>query len=111
MKEDGTIEYRRAIDGLPGKYLVKPDVVLFGEPIQRFSKAIEEVTKRADFMLVLGTSLQVYPFAYLPTYMRRGKYVVVVNKTPVDLRREHTIMIQGDITDVLKQIDWKLRQS
>ncbi len=43
---------------------LRPHVVLFGEPVPKMTQAIKEV-KTADILLIIGTSLQVYPAAGL----------------------------------------------
>ena len=53
---------------------VKPDVVLFGEmlPAEAIAEA-EALAARADLMLCIGSSLEVYPVAGLPSVtMGRG---------------------------------------
>jgi len=62
--------------------VVKPDVVLFGEPVYAMDEAIASVGE-ADLMLVLGSSLSVYPAAWLPEAATCP--VVVVNLGPVEL--------------------------
>jgi NAD-dependent deacetylase len=62
--------------------LIKPDIVFFGEAVQGMDQAADEVLE-ADLMLVLGSSLTVYPVASLPGLARCP--VIVVNKGPVGL--------------------------
>lgn len=62
--------------------VVKPDVVLFGEPVYAMEEAIAAVAG-ADLLLVLGSSLAVYPAAWLPEAAECA--VVVVNRGPVEL--------------------------
>jgi len=62
--------------------LIKPDVVFFGEPVRDLERAMEEVAA-SDLLLVLGSSLTVYPVAWLPE--QAGGDVVVVNQGPVGL--------------------------
>jgi NAD-dependent deacetylase len=62
--------------------VVKPDVVLFGEPVHALDDAIAAVAE-ADLLLVLGSSLSVFPAAWLPEAARCP--VIVVNLGPVDL--------------------------
>lgn len=67
--------------------IVKPDIVFFGEalPADVLEEAQEEAT-RADLMLVLGSSLTVYPAAALPEVtVRCGGRVAVVNASPTYL--------------------------
>jgi len=60
---------------------VKPNITFFGEalPEEAFSQAQEDIYS-SDLLLVLGTSLTVYPAAILPEYaFRNGCKVVIVN--------------------------------
>jgi NAD-dependent deacetylase len=57
-------------------------VVLFGEPVYAMEEAIAAVAG-ADLLLVLGSSLAVYPAAWLPEAAECP--VVVVNRGPVEL--------------------------
>ena len=60
--------------------IVKPDVVLYEEPLDEsvLLAAVEEISK-ADTLIIGGTSLNVYPAAGLIDYFR-GSRIVVVNK-------------------------------
>jgi NAD-dependent deacetylase len=62
--------------------VVKPDVVFFGEMVHGLDEALA-ATASSDLMLVLGSSLTVYPAAWLP--QSAGGDVVVVNRGPVGL--------------------------
>jgi NAD-dependent deacetylase len=69
---------------------LKPAITFFGEslPADALREAIIE-SQKADLMLVLGTSLTVYPAASMPEYTLRcdGKIVIVNNMpTPLDSR-------------------------
>ena len=61
---------------------VRPEVVLYGEPLDEkvVDRAVKEIG-RADLLLVMGTSLAVYPAAGLLEYFR-GRALVLINKTP-----------------------------
>jgi len=61
-----------------GTYL-KPDVVLFGEPVRTMDE-IQELVKKCDAMLVIGTSGEVYPAAAFPRQVRkRGGLILEFN--------------------------------
>lgn len=62
--------------------IVKPDVVFFGEAVRRFDEAVALV-EECDLLLVLGSSLTVYPAALLPRMA--GAMTVVVNRGAVRL--------------------------
>lgn len=67
--------------------IIKPDIVFFGEALP--ADVLEEAQKeasQADLMLVLGSSLTVYPAAGLPQIaVRCGGKVAVVNASPTYL--------------------------
>lgn len=60
-----------------GKNALRPDIVLFGEmlPTITWQNAIRDL-ERTDLLMVIGTSLQVYPVNQFP-YMTRGKTVYI----------------------------------
>ena len=69
-----------------GKVL-KPAITFFGEslPADALREALDE-SQKADLMLVLGTSLTVYPAASMPVYtLRSGGRIVIVNNMPTPL--------------------------
>lgn len=49
-------------------YQLRPDVVWFGEPVPNMLKA-EELCVDADILVIIGTSLNVYPAANIVTYV------------------------------------------
>ena len=61
--------------------IVKPDVVLYGEPLPEgvFTKAADSVCN-CDLLIVGGTSLSVYPAALLINFVRH-KNILLFNKT------------------------------
>ena len=65
----------------------KPDITFFGEALPKaaFVRS-QELAMRADVMLVLGTSLTVFPAAGLPRLtLQRGGKVFIVNAQPTPL--------------------------
>ena len=70
--------------------VLKPEIVFFGEnlPEQAITHAVSEAQK-ADLMLVLGSSLVVYPAASLPGMtLSAGGNIVIVNDMPTYLDRD-----------------------
>ena len=69
--------------------VLKPAITFFGEslPTDALREAVSE-SQKADLMLVLGTSLTVYPAASMPDYtLRSGGKIVIVNNMPTPLDR------------------------
>jgi NAD-dependent deacetylase len=67
--------------------ILKPAITFFGEnlPADALREATEEA-QEADLMLVLGTSLTVFPAAGLPQHtLRHGGRIVIVNNMPTPL--------------------------
>ena len=65
----------------------KPDITFFGEalPEEAFMRS-QELAMRADVMIVLGTSLTVFPAAGLPRLtLQKGGKVFIVNAQPTSL--------------------------
>ena len=61
---------------------IKPDVVLYGEPLdERTLVGAAEAIQSCDMLIVGGTSLVVYPAAGLVQYFQ-GDDLVIVNKQP-----------------------------
>ncbi len=53
----------------PDGALLRPHIVFFGEPVPMFERAAE-IAAQAEVMVVVGTSLAVYPAASLVRYVR-----------------------------------------
>lgn len=83
---------------------VKPDVVLYEEPLDETStyKAIQKISE-AETLIIVGTSLVVYPAASYVRYFR-GKNFVLINKsaTPVDSNAD--LAIYDDVVNVVHQL-------
>ncbi|KAL7424500.1 Sir2 histone deacetylase Hst2 [Cryptotrichosporon argae] len=63
--------------------LVKPDIVFFGESLpEKFFKSLSDLTL-CDFLIVIGTSLQVQPFASLVNYVRPTCPRLLINREAV----------------------------
>ena len=83
--------------------IVKPRTVLFGEAMPRAE--LEEAERRAraaDLFVVVGSSLAVYPAAYLPAHARdAGATLVIVNVTPTRFDRRADLVIRAGAGEVL----------
>jgi len=61
---------------------LRPHIVWFGEMVPLLERAAEEV-RTADILLVIGTSLQVYPAASLVHYIAHGNPVYIIDPNSV----------------------------
>ena len=89
-----------------GGTFLKPTVVLFGEPMP--TDAINEafdLARQADVMLVVGTSLVVYPAADVPLVaIQSGARLIVINAEPTPFDRFAAVVIHGRSGEVLPEI-------
>ncbi|AGC68135.1 NAD-dependent deacetylase CobB [Thermoclostridium stercorarium subsp. stercorarium DSM 8532] len=84
--------------------IIKPDVVLYEEPLNEkdLTRAMK-LTVKADAMLVIGTSLVVYPAAGLLNYYRGDKLIIInMDPTPFDYRAR--LVIHDSAGKVMRQI-------
>ncbi len=80
---------------------VKPDVVLYEEPLdQETMEAALGAIAGADMLIIGGTSLAVYPAAGLIRYYQ-GDRLVLINKSPTPYDRNANLVIAGPIGEVL----------
>ena len=60
---------------------LRPNIVWFGEAVPMLDKAIE-ITKKADILVIIGTSMQVYPAASLIHYIQPDTPVYFIDPKP-----------------------------
>jgi NAD-dependent deacetylase len=83
--------------------ILKPTTISFGEAMPRPAMVrAEKAMRQADLVLVVGSSLVVYPAAGLPVVgVQTGALLAIVNQTPTPLDSQATLVIQGRAGDVL----------
>jgi NAD-dependent deacetylase len=72
-------------DLAPNGAQLRPHIVWFGEAVPKIEAAIDAV-EVADLVLIVGTSLQVYPAAGLYRYARMGVPIYIVDPNDVPVR-------------------------
>ena len=84
--------------------LIKPDVVLYGEPLDgdTVEGAVDAIAQ-ADLLIVAGTSLTVYPAAGFVDVFR-GKHLVLINKSETALDGRCELVIRESVGKVLGEI-------
>jgi len=60
---------------------LRPHIVWFGEAVPMLEKAIE-ITSMADILVIIGTSMQVYPAASLINYIKSGIPIYFIDPRP-----------------------------
>ena len=64
-------------DSSPAGELLRPHIVFFGEAVPMFDKA-REIVQAADILIVVGTSLAVYPAASLVGWVKNNQVPIYV---------------------------------
>lgn len=85
--------------------VVKPDITFFGEalPEKAIARAIEE-SRKADLMIVLGSSLVVQPAAGLPERtLRAGGRVVIINDQATHIDDRATLRF-SDLQETFEEL-------
>ena len=88
--------------------LLRPYIVFFEEPVPNYEKAAEEISD-ADILVVIGTSLQVYPAAGLIDVFDIDKPLVIIDPdksiiTRIVLPNKHTIHIDKGASEGMKEL-------
>ncbi|MEP6260477.1 MAG: NAD-dependent deacylase [Gillisia sp.] len=84
---------------------LRPHVVWFGEAVPMFSKA-GEITEQADILMIIGTSMQVYPAAGLMDMARPGTQIYFIDPKPsVYASPEITIIEENAATGVPQLVE------
>lgn len=84
--------------------ILRPDIVLYGEGLDpdAISKSVEAVS-RADLLVIVGTSMRVYPFAGLSDYRSANAKVLAVNEEQLTFNFPFT-MIKENAVDFFKDL-------
>lgn len=72
-------------DLAPNGAQLRPHIVWFGEAVPKIEKAIDAV-EAADILLIVGTSLQVYPAAGLYRYAKSSSPIYIIDPKDVPVR-------------------------
>lgn len=91
-------------------YQLRPHIVWFGESVPMIEPAVE-ICQEADILLIIGTSLQVYPAASLMHYVPHGIPIFYIDPRP-QLESQGQLRIipkiasegMGDFKTLIKQI-------
>ncbi len=84
--------------------VLRPDIVMYGEPLDRavLDGAINEVAA-CDLLIVGGTSLMVHPAAGLIGYRKPGVDLVLINREATPFDSQAQLVIRDNIARVLAE--------
>lgn len=88
------------------KSIIRPNIILFGEPLPEgvFLEAVEEL-KRCDLLLVIGSSLVVYPVADIPlTALEHNAKLILLNRLPTQYDDRADVVLQMYIEEAIVKL-------
>ena len=94
-------------DKAPDGGQLRPFIVWFGESVPELGRAAKEVEK-ADILIIIGTSLNVYPAAGLVHYTKPGCKIYLIDPQPMNLRMDNFTQIQEVATEGMRKLKEKL---
>lgn len=84
--------------------IVKPKVVLYGEPLyDGVAEAAVDIISHSEMLIVGGTSLAVYPAASFVRYFC-GKYLIIINKTETDYDKRADLIVRENIGEFFENV-------
>ena len=93
--------------------ILKPDAVFFGEALPQ--ETLRQAIRRAqncDLFIVIGSTLVIYPAAYIPTYATEaGAKLAIVNLTPTPFDHYAEVVIRGKAGEVMSRVMEKVKLS
>ena len=89
-------------DLAPNGAQLRPHIVWFGEAVPKIEAAIDAV-EAADLLLIVGTSLQVYPAAGLYAYAKAGTAIYIIDPKDVSVRDARLIHIKEVATKGMEE--------
>ncbi len=90
-------------DLCPKGFQLRPHIVWFGEAVPEIERA-EHLTTKADILLVIGSSLQVYPAAGLIHNARSGTPIYLIDPHEVYNLPSNVTVIQKGASEGLKEL-------
>ena len=89
-------------DKAPNGAQYRPHIVFFGEAVPKIERAVE-IVSQADIVLIVGTSLQVYPAAGLYRYARPDAPIYLIDPADVHLYDSRVHHIRKVATEGMKE--------
>ena len=94
-------------DKAPNGAQLRPHIVFFGEAVPKLMEAID-VVSRADIVLIVGTSLSVYPAASLYRYAQSNAPIWLIDPKPVPIHDSRIQQLQMVATEGMRELYSKL---
>ncbi len=90
-------------DKCPKGYQLRPHIVWFGEAVPEIEQAIGLVNI-ADILVIIGTSMQVYPAAGLINYAKPGIPIYLIDPQDVNVPTKNILVIKKRASEGMKEL-------
>lgn len=84
-------------------YQLRPHIVWFGEDVPMIEKAVE-ICETADILIIIGTSMQVYPAAGLMHYVPENSPMYFIDPKPAMESKNNLTVIAENATVGIKKV-------
>ena len=92
--------------------ILKPDAVLFGEPLPK--KILDEAIShscKCDLFIVIGSTLTVYPAAYVPEYaLDAGAKLVIINLSSTPMDKQASLLVRAKAGEVMSKVVQQVKE-
>lgn len=92
--------------------MLKPDAVLFGEALPQ--EVLQEASQRSsgsDLFIVVGSTLVVYPAAYMPLYaVQGGAKLIIVNLSDTPMDTQAAVLIRAKAGEAMSRIVERVKE-
>ena len=96
-------------DKCPKGYQLRPHIVWFGEAVPEIENAAK-IVKQTDILVIIGTSLQVYPAAGLLNYAPRNTPVYLIDPNTISNLPPNIHTIKKGASEGMKELKERLNQ-
>lgn len=91
------------VDTCDKGHQLRPHIVWFGEDVPLIEKAMT-ICNTADVLVIIGTSMQVYPAASLMHYVRPDTKIYYIDPKPEDVNKTQITVIKASATTGVKNL-------
>ena len=93
----------------PKGYQLRPHIVWFGEAVPEIQNAAD-IVSQADVLVIIGTSLQVYPAAGLVNYAKHNTPIYLIDPNANEMSVDSSVhIIQKTASEGVKELTEKLK--
>ncbi len=97
-------------DKCPKGYPLRPHIVWFGEEVPEIGNAAR-IVEKADILVIIGTSMQVYPAAGLLHYAQPGIPMYLIDPNDVEIHSNRVTVIRKGASEGVKILKEELLKS